>query len=263
MLLRVLGSGTCELRQERSAPAYLVEAGAAALMLDLGQGAWRRLLEAGRDPAGLSGVLISHPHPDHVSDLVPLLFALNYAPHMAAARLALLAHPGLARVLQGLTAAFGPWLEPPERALERRWLAPGQETSLGGVRILAAAAAHHPHSLAFRLEHEGAVLVYLGDSEASPSLARFASGAGLLICHCAGSDQRPRPGHLHPAACGRLAAAAGARALLLSHFYRDVDPEQAAASAAEHFSGAVWAASDHLELVLGPGSMDQAESCAT
>ncbi|MEW5913291.1 MAG: MBL fold metallo-hydrolase [Thermodesulfobacteriota bacterium] len=253
MIIRVLGSGTCELRRERSSPAYLVEAGGSAMLLDLGQGAWRRLLQAGRDPAALAGVLISHPHPDHLGDLLPLLFALNYDPHLAGARLALLAHPGLEQVLAGFSAAFGKWVEPPAGALERRWLTPGQETSLGPVTIKTAAAAHHPHSLAFRLEHGGAALVYLGDSEASPQLTALAAGAGLLVCHCAGSDRSPKPGHLHPAACGRLAAEAGAQALLLSHFYCDVDPEQAAASAAEHFSGAVWAASDHLELSLGPG----------
>jgi ribonuclease BN (tRNA processing enzyme) len=45
MRLAVLGSGSCELRQARSSPAYLLQAGDSAVMLDLGQGAWRRLLD--------------------------------------------------------------------------------------------------------------------------------------------------------------------------------------------------------------------------
>lgn len=259
MLLTVLGSGTCELRAQRSSPAYLVQAGETGLMLDLGQGAWRRLLEYGHDPAALSGVIISHPHLDHLADLLPLLFALKYDPRLSReARLTLLAHPGVGRVLSGLEAVFPGWLDPPPPALTRCWLEPGQAHELGGVRLTTAAAVHHAYSLAWRLEADGASLVYLGDSEASEELAAFAAGAGLLICHCAGSDEAPKEGHLFPAGCGRLAARAGAGALLLSHFYRAVDPERAVASAGEHFQGPIWAARDGLVLELGPAGAREA-----
>lgn len=259
MLLTVLGSGTCELRPERSSPAYLVEAGGAALMLDLGQGAWRRLMELGRDPAELSGVIISHPHLDHLADLLPLLFALKYDPRLKErTRLTLLAHPGVGRMVAELGAVFGGWLEPPEPPLTRRWLEPGQGLELAGVRVATAAAVHHAHSLAWRLEAGGASLVYLGDSEAGGELAAFAAGAGLLICHCAGNDEAPKEGHLHPAGCGRLAAEAGVGGLLLSHFYAEVDPEAAKASAGEHFGGPLWAARDGLCLELAPGGPPRA-----
>jgi ribonuclease BN (tRNA processing enzyme) len=253
MRLTVLGSGTCELRADRSSPAYLVEAGETRLMLDLGQGAWRRLLDSGRPAAGISGIIISHPHLDHMADLLPLLFALKYDPQLStAARMTLLAHTEVGRMLAGLGAVFGSWLEAPEPPLTRRWLEPGQPARLGPVAIATAAAAHHAASLAWRLEAGGQSLVYLGDSEASEALARFAAGAGLVICHCAGSDEAPKEGHMHPAAAGELAAQAGVGALLLSHFYRPVDPERARASAARRFGGAVWAAEDGL--VLEPGA---------
>ncbi len=253
MRLTVLGSGTCELRAGRSSPAYLVEAGGVNLMLDLGQGAWRRLLDTGRDAAGIQGVIISHPHLDHMADLIPLLFALNYDPELAAkARMTLLAHPGVGHVLEGLDQVFGSWLQTPETVLTRRWLEPGQGTQLGGVAISTAAAVHHEHSLAWRLEAGGVSLVYLGDSEASDGLAGFASGADLLVCHSAGSDEAPKQGHLYPAGCGELADRAGVKSLLLSHFYRNVSPQRAVASAAKRFAGPVWSAFDGLTLELGP-----------
>ena len=251
MRITVLGSGTCELVAERSSPAYWLEAGGQGILLDLGQGAWRRLLECGHQAAEVDAVIISHPHPDHMADLIPLMFALKYDPDLAAqARISLLAHSGLEPLLGALNQAWGNWLNPPPEVLTRRWMEPGDRARLGEVGITTAAAVHHPHSLAWRLEAGGRSLVYLGDSESSQELARFAHGADLLICHCAGTDQEPKAGHLHPAACGRLAAEAQAGALLLSHFYRVVDPEQAAASAANHFSGKIWAAFDGLHLEL-------------
>lgn len=253
MLLRVLGSGTCELRRERSSPAYLVEDEETAIMLDLGQGALRRLLQAGRDPARLTGALISHHHLDHLADLLPLLFALNYAPDMRErARITLAGHARLERVLEGLHGVFGDWLRPQHYNFAWRVLRPGREIRMGSFSVRAAAADHAESSLAFRLESGGASLVYLGDSRASDDLAELSRGADLVIAHCAGPDHDPRPGHMHPAAAGELAARAGVGALLISHLYSDVEPGPAVESAARAFGGPVWAAHDHMELLGGP-----------
>lgn len=245
MRLTVLGSGSCELRADRSSPAYLLQADGYSLLLDLGAGAWRRLTEAGHDPAQVGAVALSHAHPDHLADLIPLLFALNYDPALSEqASLDLLAHAGLEPLIAGLQGLFGTWLTPPPERLRTHWLAPGRSLSLGPLTVHTAAADHAPTSLAWRMECEGHSLVYLGDSRATPELARFSQGADLIIAHCAGNDAHPKPGHLHPRAAGELARRAEARGLLLSHFYRAVDPDLAVDSAAKAFGGPVWAARD-------------------
>jgi ribonuclease BN (tRNA processing enzyme) len=253
MRLAVLGSGSCELRQARSSPAYLLQAGDSAVMLDLGQGAWRRLLDQGVEPASLQGVLLSHHHLDHMSDLLPLLFALNYDPVMNQnARITLLGHRGVAKVMRGLAEVFGDWVRPPEQNLQTVWLEPGGRAQLGGFKISAAAAKHMETSLAFRLEGQGCSLVYLGDSEYVAALADFAQGADLIVAHCAATDANPKPGHIGPSQAGRLAAEADAKTLLLSHFYREVDPLKAVSAAGKQFGGKVFAAEDGLMLDLRP-----------
>ena len=193
MRITVLGSGTCELRPERSSPAYWLQAGGLGIMLDLGQGAWKRLLDSGRQAAEVDAVIISHPHPDHMADLIPLLFALKYDPELAArARISLLAHTGLEPLLTALNQAWSNWLTRRRRCSPGVGWTPGDRTQLGEMSIATTAAVHHPHSLAWRLEADGRSLVYLGDSEADQELARFAQGADLLICHCAGTDQEPK-----------------------------------------------------------------------
>jgi len=254
MRLTVLGSGSCELRRARSSPAYLLQAGPSNLMLDLGQGAWRRALEQGVGPVSVEGVLLSHHHPDHISDLLPLLFALNYDPLMnEQARITLVGHVGLAKVLEGLAGVFGDWVRPPERNLKTIWLEPGGKARLGQVELSAASAKHMETSLAYRLEYEGLSLVYLGDSEYDPALTAFARDAELLIAHCAAMDTKPKPGHIGPTEAGRLAAEAGVKSLLLSHFYREVDPLKAVSAAGKQFNGRVFAAEDGLKLDLEAG----------
>jgi ribonuclease BN (tRNA processing enzyme) len=245
MRLTVLGSGSCELIAERSSSSYLLEAGGATILLDAGQGALRRLLDSGREPSELDGVVLSHLHLDHIADLIPLFFALSYDPELSArARFTLVADPRAGDLLSGLAGAVGTTLDVEPPSVTRQWLAPGEACDIGPVAIRAARASHTEASLAYRFEHGGSSLVYLGDSEASPALVDLARGADLLIAHCAAPDSAPKPGHLHPSAAGELAAAAGVGSLLLSHFYRVVDPEHAVASAGERYRGPVWAARD-------------------
>jgi ribonuclease BN (tRNA processing enzyme) len=247
LTLTVLGSGTCELRPDASSPAYLVTSGERGLLLDMGQGALRRLMEEGFDPLNLDGALISHHHPDHLADLMPLLFALRYDPRLnAGANMTLVGHHALAQIVSGLDQVFGHWLRPGSPPLTWRLLSPGEGLDLGNVRVTSSAARHIGSSLAYRLECGGASLVYLGDSEADDELVAFAREADLVIAHCAGDDQAPKTGHLHPAAAGRLAQAAGAGGLLLSHLYRGVDPREALASARRIFAGTVALAYDGL-----------------
>ncbi|WP_449247056.1 MBL fold metallo-hydrolase [Desulfarculus baarsii] len=253
MALTVLGSGCAELNPARSAPAYLLQLGPHALLLDLGQGAWRGLAATGVDAQQITAVLLSHQHPDHLADLLPLLFALNYDPRLkAGARITLVGHPGLADVLAGLEAVFGHWLAWGPPTLLARWLEPGQGLELAGARLSTAKSAHTAMSLAYRLDWAGRGLVYLGDCQASAALVELARDAALLVAHCAGTETNPKPGHMPPEACGELAAAAGVKSLLLSHFRAEDDPEAARAAAGRLFGGPIWAAHDLMRLAVGP-----------
>jgi ribonuclease BN (tRNA processing enzyme) len=256
MRLTVLGSGTCELAAARSSPAYLVEAAGATVVLDLGQGAWRRLLETGRAVHEVDAVLLSHHHLDHMADLLPLLFALNYDPVLApVARMTLVADHGIDGVLDGLARVFGRWVVPSSGALARASVGPGDTVELAGMTVRCGRAAHIDTSLAFRLESGGRSLAYLGDSTATEELAGFAAGVDLLVCHCVGQDDVPHPRHMSPGAAGRLASAAGAGAVLLSHLYSAQDVEASCAAAAEAFAGPVRAARDHMVLELTAGGL--------
>lgn len=251
MQLTVLGSGTCELRAQRSSTAYHVQAGAASIMMDLGQGSWRGLTQAYIDPIAVNTILLSHQHPDHIADIVPFLFALNYAPNMAGKKdVRLVAHREVLDLLERLEGVFGHWLTPDPETLQKTAAGHGDSLESGGVKIRAAKAAHQECSLAFRLDHGGSSLVYLGDSEATGDLADFAQEAEMIIAHCAATDQRPKPGHMSPTAAGELAAGAGAKALMLSHLYSDVDPDQAKAAAAKVFPGEVIVARDMMRLQI-------------
>ena len=251
MKFTVLGSGSCELDPRRSSPAHLLRAGDTDLLLDAGQGALRRLMETGFDPADLDGVLLSHHHLDHLADLLPLFFALNYDSRMHERGCMILAgHRGLKEIMDGLSNVFGGWVRPEVRNLALKLLVPGDGFTLGGVKIETAQATHLPTSLAWRLTYQGKSLAYLGDTEPNPAVEELARGVDLLVANCAASDDAPKPGHMGPTMCGSLAQKAGAKKLLLCHLYRDMDPEDVRQRAGGVFSGEVIAAEDLLTVEL-------------
>ena len=210
MRLTILGSGTCELREDRSSPAYLLEAGPQKIMLDTGQGALRRLMQCGLMPNDIDMICQSHHHLDHMGDLLPFLFALNFDPLMSqSARLTLLASKRFKQILDGLSTVYGHWIEPASELLTKKLLTPGQEYQAGEVRIATAKAQHIPTSIAFRFEYLGGSVVYLGDTAICDGVLELSRGADLLITHCAANDDKTKPGHLNPSAAASLARDAG------------------------------------------------------
>ncbi|MCB2066121.1 MAG: MBL fold metallo-hydrolase [Erythrobacter sp.] len=107
---------------------------------------------------------------------------------------------------------------------------------------------HMPDAVAYRVEAGGRTIVFTGDSGPSPRLARFMQGADLLVTEvveaeaiaalltrtAAGAPDAVRQSiiagmrrnHLEPAEIGRMAAAAGVGAVVLTHFVPS--PEDAA-----------------------------------
>src|SRR4029453_13828731 len=99
--LLVLGAGPAYTdRIGATGAAYLVRAGGKTLLLDLGQGSFPRLAAA-LDPSTVDLVAISHLHPDHFIDLVPLRHCLRWG-MTPTGRVGVVAPRGLAERLAAL-----------------------------------------------------------------------------------------------------------------------------------------------------------------
>src|SRR3984957_3483617 len=67
--ITLLGTGSPLPSADRAGPATLVRAGGATMLFDCGRGVVMRLAAAGVLPIGLSAVLLTHLHSDHITDL--------------------------------------------------------------------------------------------------------------------------------------------------------------------------------------------------
>lgn len=221
----VVGSGTVAPRLERRQSCVVVRAGGETLAMDLGSGAVRGMLRAGLDPLAVDRIFVTHFHPDHTSDLVPLLFTLNYGSEEPRSRpLHVYGPEPFGRFYSALRDAWGEWMEG-DYPLEVHVLPieEGAALDLPYGKLSWTPVRHRPESIAYRLETEGRSFVYTGDTEYCRSVPALARGADLLLVECSFPDDSPVPGHLTPSGVARIASEASPKRVVLTHVYPKAD----------------------------------------
>ena len=127
-----------------------------------------------------------------------------------------------------------------------------------GLKITAVGVNHGPApALAFRIDYKGKSIVYSGDtSSKGDNMIALAKDADLLIYDTAITDTLPASApndrmfftlHTTPARMGEVAAAAGAKKLVLSHLTPNTEPripEVEASIQANGYTGVISVAQD-------------------
>jgi ribonuclease BN (tRNA processing enzyme) len=250
----ILGSGTCVPRLQRSSCAVLVETGQAKILLDLGMGTIRRLLEYGVSIFDLTHIGISHFHPDHTAEWVPLIFATKFPDGNPRAKpLTVLGGTGLKGFYAGLQAAFGQWIVLPQGQMQIREIdtLAGETLEFDDFRLTARPVNHRPESLAYRIESRGGhSVVYSGDTDECDALPSLAEGTDLFICESALPDELKASGHLTPSLAGRYARQARVERLVLTHLYPQCDDADIVKQAQSIYKGPVIAAEDLMSFIF-------------
>jgi ribonuclease BN (tRNA processing enzyme) len=261
LMLTILGSGPAAPNPGGVCSGYLLRHGENAVLMDCGSGVAGRIAQ--HVPANrLQGVTISHLHPDHYFDLVPLYYALKFGqarPAEFSPRLAVYVPPGGRDFLSrfgGLIAAREAMLED---VMDIHEYSPTSETVIGGLSFTFHPVQHYIPSHAMRVRSaEGATLVFSSDVAPCPQLVDAARGADLFMCESAlldASQDEPDParrGHMSAAEAGEAARAAGARRLLITH-YRSGEAQDAhhREAATRSFGGPVELAREGETFVVG------------
>ncbi len=246
MILITVGTGTVAPSAKRTAAAHWVETADVKLLLDCGAGTLHRLAQFEIPWTQVTHVAITHFHPDHWGELPLFLFAQKYGTRPArTAPLTLIGPVGFTTRLTVLAGAIGDWVREPGYPLEVREVAAGESIELSRVVSLDNhPTPHTPESLAYAVRSGGTRLVYTGDTGPSASLARWAAGCDLLLSECSLPDDQAVDIHLTPTQAAELARAAGAKRLVLTHFYPPIEGTDPAAVARRTFTGDIVAAHD-------------------
>ncbi|HEY3279270.1 MAG TPA: ribonuclease Z [Gemmatimonadales bacterium] len=253
MELVTVGTGTVAPSAHRICACHWVARGEARVLLDCGNGALHRLAEFGLPWHEVSHVVLSHFHPDHWGELPMLVYALKYATVPARTEpLVILGPPGVVRLLRTLGEGYGEWLLDPGFPIGILDVRDGEPFPLGAdLNLETFPVPHTTESVALSLTAPEGRLVYTGDTGPSGELARWAGGCDLLLAECSLPEAMAMDIHLTPERAGALAQEAGAKRLVLTHFYPPVETSDPAALAGTKFRGPIAAARDGDRFTIG------------
>jgi ribonuclease BN (tRNA processing enzyme) len=202
---------------------------------------------------GIDAIVVTHAHPDHFVDLHGLFRARWFA-RRGADRIPLCAPAGVPRAIAALedddasaVAAVFNWHP-----------IPSEQYAIGPFLLESRALPHYVPNAGIRLSAPGLTVAYTGDTGPDPALADLGRGADLYIVEATDRHQRPGaapapagpPLNLTAAQADAAAAAAGARRLLLTHFWPDNDRGASQGDAARTFAGSIVLAEEGLRITL-------------
>lgn len=210
LVTTVLGSSGIFATPERAASGYLVEFGTTRLWMDAGAGTWRHLLEKIAYPE-LDAVILSHRHPDHVTDVFQAYHARQYGGVEPLAPIPLWAPQ---ETLDCITA----YLSELDLSFDMRAVKGGDSIDYGGATIRFFTMAHSAETVGVRIEHDGATVAYSADTGPDGELQGLAAQADVFLCEATFQDSDTGwMGHMSASQAGTATTEAGAAKLVLTH----------------------------------------------
>jgi len=239
--VQVLGSGGPEVQDKRASSSYLIwRDGRARVLVDIGGGAALRFGEANARIEDLDAILFTHLHVDHTADFPALMkssyFGERSRPLPVYGPAGNAGFPatttfvaGLFDPAHGIYRYLGDYLSGSDDGyplqvhdvrLRRDEIRKIFTTN--GVAILATSVVHGSvPALAWRIEMDGRVIVFSGDTNGeNSSLRALAKDADVFVAHNAvpeGVTGAPRALHMPPSVIGQIAQSAAVKRLVLSH----------------------------------------------
>ncbi|MEP7034565.1 MAG: MBL fold metallo-hydrolase [Actinomycetota bacterium] len=244
MRLTIVGCSGSFAGPRSAASCYLIQADHEGrcwnLVLDLGNGALGPL-QRHIDPMAIDAVMISHLHADHCLDLCGLYVMQKYGPDPGS-RTRIPVY-GPRRTGERMARAYD--LAPPggmDHEFDFRALADGQPEQVGPFTITPHRVNHPGEAYGLRVEADGKVLAYTGDTDTSDALGILCHDADLVLADSAFVDGRDVAAGVHLSG-SRAAQAAidagGVQRLMLTHLPPWNDPAVCRAQAASLWPGRV------------------------
>lgn len=242
MRVTVIGCSGSFPGPDSPASCYLVEADDETgrtwrVLLDLGNGALGPL-QRHVSPYDVDAVLLSHLHADHCLDLCGLYVALKYRPGGAPRERIPVWGPkdSAARLARAYDLPIDPGMS---AELDFRTWQDGEPAQVGPLTVTPYRVEHPVEAYGLRVEHDGRVLAYTGDTDACEALQPLCRDADLVLADAAFVEGRDESRGIHLTAqrAGEAATAAGARKLVLTHLPPWNDPDVSLEHARQTWAG--------------------------
>ena len=262
----------------RSNPATLLLINDVPYLIDCGYGVTKQLITAGVALNRLRYVFITHHHSDHNLEFGPLIY--NTWITGLPAQIDAYGPPGLTKMAQqffdyqkfdiDVRIVDEGRTDPRQLVTTHELSKPGVFLTNPDVKVSMCVVRHPPikDAYAYRFDAKDRSVVISGDTAYAPELAEFAKGADVLVhevMYLPGIEallkrlpnakrlrEHLMAAHTLPEDVGKIAAQAGVKTLVLTHFVPGDDPsitdEQWSADVRKHFKGEIVVGRDLMEI---------------
>ncbi len=238
MKITILGSGAAIPDGEGVQSGYLLKKDDnVPLLIDSGSGIVHRLGQTSSSILDIETVLITHPHPDHVTDLISLVQARRL---MNKSKLKIFGPEKTRETVRNLLEAVDLW---DRVSVEVIHLENNSVREIDNYKVETLRTKHSIPSFAYKIDDK---LVYTGDTEKFDELREFVKNVEIIIhdaSYPTGSDMK---NHVTPEDIGEIVQDSNAKMLLLSHLYPQAreDMDSTLDYLEDKFSGSITPASD-------------------
>ncbi len=230
------------ISQLKGSGGWILEMDGEVLHIDPGPGALVRAKEYGVKLRNLTGVLCSHAHPEHYTDLEMVIEAMTNGCTRKKGVFA-----GGKNAVERVTAYH-------KNAVERvEALKPGQKTEIGKVRITATRTKHGEKKGVGFVFRGSKTIGYTSDGEVYPGMEKEFKGCDVLILNVLRARGKTWPGHMNTEDAAGLIKKVRPKLAVLQHFGMTVlraGPEKEAAWVQEKTGVKTIAARDGMKLNL-------------
>ncbi len=235
MTLTVLGCDGSHPGPGGAGSGYLVRdwASGTSVWMDAGPGTFANL-QRFTDPTTLTGIVLTHQHDDHWSDIVGFLTAVRWTMHFDRPPVTVLAAPSIREHVTQDFEGYFDWKE----------IGDGDAAQIGSLGMRFARTDHPPVTLGVRVEGPTGVLGYSADSGPGWGLASLGDDLDLALCEATYTEDYEMSDaiHLSGAQAGRSAKEAGARRLVITHRWAKLPAAPVLEEATRAFGGPVGVA---------------------
>jgi ribonuclease BN (tRNA processing enzyme) len=212
--LTLLGTGTCQVEHERRASSVLLELAGTYVLFDCGHGVLQRLLDVRVQHNQVNHIVLSHFHPDHVSDLIPFLQTGAWSRHNPrTSDIHIYGPTGVKRIIAGLMDVFGAnsFQQPSYSVIVHEVVE--EHFAIGPLHFdFSSLPPAGNHGLRFTWRDKTYALT--GDSYFHAEEIAFLNNVDLAVIDS---------GHLEDDEIVKLAQTSHAKHIVCSHLYRSID----------------------------------------
>ncbi|MCC6147442.1 MAG: MBL fold metallo-hydrolase, partial [Anaerolineaceae bacterium] len=247
--LTILGSSSAVPDAQHDNTHFIFSEGDHTILVDCGGNPILSLQRAGISFDQVTGIVLTHFHPDHVSGLPLLLMGMWLRGRTTSLKIYGIEHT--IKRAEAMMALFD-WKVWPrfypvsfvEIAKEELIPVIADET----LRVFASPVKHLIPTIGLRLEfpRAGKTIAYSGDTEPCPAVARLAKNADILLHEATGAST----GHSSPEQAAEIGQQAGAKTLYLIHYPPNIDRQEWRQKAQGIFTREVILTQDFLEIKI-------------